>query len=835
MKQLQKAYPHLLTILGFIIVSLLYFYPVLQNKKIYQSDIVQYTGMAKEQNVFRAETQTEPFWTNAAFGGMPTYQLGAKYPHDYIGMLDDALRFLPRPADYLFLYFLGFYSLLLVFRTDPLKAFFGALAFGLSTYFIVILGVGHNAKAHAIAYMPMVIAGFILVFKRKYLHGGILTMLAVALEINANHFQMTYYLLLLLLVLSVYFVYRLIQEKEWQSLPKIAGTFAIALVLALGVNATGLMATKEYADFSMRGKNELSFKADGSKNDETASMPREYITEYSYGIGESLNLIAPRLYGGGNSETLGTDSHVYNYMLSYGATESEAQTFTENYAPTYWGDQPIVAAPAYIGAVVFFLSVLALYHDRRKVKYAFLAGAIFSLLLSWGKNFTGLTDFFIDYVPFYDKFRAVSSIQVILELCVPVLAVMGLQSFMKESDNRKKSLLYTAATAIGLVALIYVCKGAFSFESAIDARLESMLNQGQDKTFGEGFVSALREDRMDLFKADLLRSGVLMLMAFGILWLFLKEKLASTTAVILVGLIMVGDLFFIDKKYVSNDGRQFRSAREVEQPFEETAADKEILKDTSIFRVYELQGRLLGRTSYFHKAVGGYSAVRPRRYEQLFDYQIDKQLNDLNKSIDPETMTLTADIPVLNALNVKYLLLQTNDGESVAVKNPNANGNAWFVATLKTVNSADEEMKTLGNIDTKNVAVRSKLNDLDNVSLTPKYQKDSVASITVKEYEPNYIKYVSQNSYDGFAVFSENYYTGWKATVDGKETPIYRVNYVQRGIQIPAGKHTVEFTFEPQVVKTGSTIALLSAIAMAFAIIGVVYLEQKRKKNESVK
>src|SRR5574343_383478 len=663
MKQLQKFYPHFLAIFGFILISLLYFYPVLQGKKIYQSDIVQYTGMAKEQNDFRAEFDTEPFWTNSAFGGMPTYQLAANYPNDFIGKLDDALRFLPRPADYLFLYFLGFYGLLLVFRVDPLKAFFGALAFGFSTYLIIILGVGHNAKAHAIAYMPLVVAGFILVFKRKYLHGGLLTMLTTALEINANHFQITYYLLILLLVLAVYFLYPLIRENELKSLPKIAGTFFVAVLLAVGANASGLMATKEYSDFSMRGKSELTFNPDGSKNTETASMSKDYITEYSYGVGESLNLIAPRLYGGGNSEKLGADSHVYNYMLSYGANETEAQTFTENYAPTYWGDQPIVAAPAYIGAIVFFLCVLALFHDKRKIKYAFLAGAIISLLLSWGKNFSALTDFFIDYVPMYDKFRAVSSIQVILELCIPVLAVMGLQSFFTVTENQKKSLLYTAATSIGLVVLLFICKGAFSFSGALDGQIADMLSQGQDKTFGQGFIDALKEDRMDLFKTDLLRSGFFMVVTFGLLWFYLKGKLAQTTAVIVIGVFMVGDLFFIDKNYVSNDGKQFRSAREIDQPFEPTEADNQILKDNSVFRVYEIQGRLQGRTSYFHKSVGGYSAVRPRRYEQLFEYHIDRQLNDLGKIIDPQTMTLKKSIPIMNALNIKYLLLQTNDGE----------------------------------------------------------------------------------------------------------------------------------------------------------------------------
>jgi len=832
MKQLQKFYPHLLALLGFITISLVYFYPVLQGKKIFQSDIVQYTGMAKEQNDFRAEYHTEPYWTNSAFGGMPTYQMGANYPHDYIGQLDDALRFLPRPADYLFLYFLGFYALLLVLKTNPLKAFFGALAFGFSTYLIVILGVGHNAKAHAIGYMPLVVAGFILVFKKRYILGGILTMLAVALEINANHFQMTYYLLLLLVVLGIFFLYRLIQEKDFKALPKIVGTFVVALVLAVGVNAANLMATKEYTDFSMRGKSELTFNADGSKNNETASMSKDYITEYSYGIAESLNLIAPRLFGGGNSEKISTDSKLYEFVLNQGASEEEAKQFVET-APTYWGDQPIVAAPAYIGAVVFFLCVLALFHDKRKIKYAFLAGAVLSLLLSWGKNFMGLTNFFIEFAPMYDKFRAVSSIQVILELCIPVLAIMGLQSFFKEADHQKKSLLYTAGTTLGLIVLLFLAKSMFAFGSPND----NYYLQAYGKEMGAGFIAALKEDRATLYMADLLRSGFLMLVAFGTLWFYLKGKVAQNTAIIIIGIFMVGDLFFIDKNYVSNTPRQFASAHEVDQPFQPTPADEEILKDNSIYRVYELQGRLQGRTSYFHKSVGGYSAVRPRRYEQVFDYSIDKHMANLGENIDPKTLSLTKNIPMLDALNVKYLLVEVKDNQMVPITNPFTNGNAWFVSEIKWANSADAEMKAIDKLDTKNTVVINQYEfgswRKDNPKNT--FQKDSTSTITVNsvdDYKPNRIEYTANNANDGFAVFSENYYKdGWKATVDGKETSIYRVDYVLRGIEIPKGKHTVVFTFEPQVVKTGGTIALFSSLGMLLVIAGGVYAAQKKNKQ----
>ncbi|MGG7036746.1 MAG: YfhO family protein, partial [Flavobacterium sp.] len=790
MKPFQKYYPHLLALFGFIIISLLYFYPVIQGKKIFQSDIVQYTGMAKEQNDFRTENHTEPYWTNSAFGGMPTYQLGAKYPHDYIGKLDDMLRFLPRPADYLFLYFLGFYALLLVLKTDPLKAFFGALAFGFSTYLIVILGVGHNAKAHAIAYMPMVIAGFILVFRKRYLLGGILTMLAVALEINANHFQMTYYLLLLLLVLSCYFLYKIYKAKEFNTLPKIIGTFAVAVILAIGANATNLLATQEYAKFSTRSKSELTFNPDGSKKETDNALSREYITEYSYGITESFNLIAPRLFGGSNVENVGTDSKLYEFIINQGASPEEAEEFVKN-VPTYWGNQPIVAAPAYIGAVVFFLAVLALFNDDRKIKYAFLGGGIFSLLLSWGKNFPILTDFFIDHVPMYDKFRAVSSIQVILELCLPVLAIMGLQSFFKEKENQQKSLLYTAATSIGLIILLFLAKGMFAFTSANDG----YYIQAYGNEMGSAFVDALKEDRASLYAADLLRSGFFMLVAFGVLWFYLKEKLAKNTAIILIGVFMIGDLFFVAKNYVSS--KDFVSAREVNEPFQATEADRQILQDTTHYRVFEVSGNMnSARASYFHKSLGGYHAAKPRRIQQLFDYQIAKN----NKE-------------VLDMLNIKYIIQTDEKGQEFPTLNPDANGNAWFVNSVKLVNSADAEMKAMDTFDSKNTAIVNK--EWSKLVSNTSLKKDSLATIKLNFYKPNHIQYTSNNSNDGVAVFSEIYYPkGWKATIDGKEVKIFCADYVLRGLQIPAGKHTVEFKFEPEVVKTGSTIALFSSIVM---------------------
>lgn len=766
--------------------------------------------MAKEQNDFRAAEKVEPYWTNSAFGGMPTYQLGAKYPHDYIGALDDALRFLPRPADYLFLYFLGFYGLMLVLKVDPLKAFFGALAFGLSTYLIIILGVGHNAKAHAIAYMPLVIAGFILVFQKKYILGGLITLFATALEINANHFQMTYYLLIFLLILSAYFIYQQIKEKEYKSLLYSFGILAVAGIFALGANATNLLATAEYADFSTRGKSELSYNPDGSKNTSSSALTHDYITEYSYGITESFNLIAPRLFGGSNNEAVGKDSNMFEFMIGQGVPEDQATDFVSG-MPTYWGDQPIVAAPAYIGVVVFFLGIMALFIDKRKIKYVFLSGAVVALILSWGKNFPVLTNFFIDYVPMYNKFRAVSSIQVILELCFPVLAIMGLQSFFQlDKKLQWKALYETTILGLGIIVILFLSKSMFSFSGGSDAYFQ--------ETYGPEFVNALKQDRMSLYSADLLRSGFFILVTVGVLWLSIKDRFAQNTAIIIVGLLMISDLFFVDKNYVS--GKDFVSGREVEVPFQESPSDVEILKDTTHYRVFEVSGNLSSaRASYFHKSIGGYSAVKPRRMQQLFDYQI------ANNNME-----------ILNMLDVKYVIQTDKEGKEFPTSNPNANGNAWFVSQVKLVNSADEEMKALDSLDSKNVAVvNSKDFEIEKMA----FAKDSSATVTLENYKPNYLKYISNNSNEGLAVFSEIYYgKGWNAYIDGKKSNHIRVDYVLRGLQIPAGKHTIEFKFEPQVVKTGSAITLISSIGMLLLLIGGIYFERKKvsggKRSDSI-
>jgi hypothetical protein len=573
------------------------------------------------------------------------------------------------------------------------------------------------------------------------------------------------------------------------------------------------MATAEYAKYSTRNDSELTFNPDGTPKESTNAMSYEYITDYSYGIAESLDLISPGMFGGSSGhEKFTPDSHLVEFLQTQQIAEGQyvsqqqAMEIANSGMPTYWGDQYSVAAPAYIGAVVFFLFVLAMFAEERRLKYAFLAGAIMSLLLSWGKHFPLLTNLFIDYFPMYNKFRAVASIQVLLEVCIPILAVMGLYSFFKlDKEKQWNALWKSGAVSLGLVVLLFLCKGMFSFAGLNDASVI--------EAYGPEFIDALKMDRKDMYSADLLRSGFLILISAGALWLYTKGKLAQTTAVILVGLFMVADLFFVDKRYV--DSSSFVPARQVDQPFEPTAADMQILQDTTNYRVFDIEGNLnSARASYFHKSIGGYHAAKPRKLQQLFEYQLSKNNMD-----------------VLNMLNVKYVMQTGEDGQVVPSLNGNANGNAWFVSTVKAVNTPNEEMKALTKLDSKNEVIINKTKFPEAAQKTS-FVKDSTATVTVMVYEPNYIKYKSNNRNEGLAVFSEMYYAnGWNAFIDGKAVPHFEADYALRALKVPAGKHTIEFKFEPKVVKIGSTIALVSFILMLVLLGAGIYVERKKSKT----
>ena len=786
----RRIYPHLISILIFIVVSILYFHPVLNGKKMLQSDITQHIGMAKEVNDFRNTTGEEPYWAESAFSGMPTYQIGTYFPNDYIYYIDNFFRFLPRPADYLFLYFLGFYVLLMVFKVHWRSAIVGSLAFGFSTYLIIIFAAGHNAKAHAIGYIPFVMAGIISVFQKNYLLGFVITALSMSLEIKANHPQMTYYLLFgVLLFCVVEFIEALKEKKITQFFTQI-GTIAMAMILALGVNSTRLLATKEYADVSTRGASELSINSDGTKKEKTDGLSRDYITQFSYGIPETFNLLVPRYMGGGTIEKLGKDSNTYQFVTSI-AGKKQADAFTKQVL-TYWGDQPIVEAPAYVGAVMIFLFFLGIFTIRGKIKYWLVATTVFAILLSWGRNFQFLTNFFIDYVPLYNKFRAVSSIQVIAEFCIPLLGILALHKFLStEITNQEKqqSLRKALFITVGLVVLGLCYAVTFStFEGLRD------LNYAQY----EGLLDAVKADRKSMLYSDSFRSILFIVICFGILKLFLMKKMNQSTVNIALAILVLFDLGQVDLRYVNQD--DFKSAREIDKPFIASNADIQIKKDKSHYRVANFTTDPFqdGSTSYFHKSIGGYHAAKIGRYQDLIEFHLAKK-----------------NIEVFNMLNVKYFIVS---GENDAVKvqqNFDNNGNAWFVNEIKYVTSVDEEIKALDSIPTKFIAVVNE-NDVKN-KWEFNRESDSKSSIKLLKYNLNSIQYESFSTVNQFAVFSEIYYeNGWNAYVDGELKPHYQVNYVLRGMEIPAGKHTIEFKFEPKIIQIGGIISLISYALLFF-------------------
>ncbi|MGB1393596.1 MAG: YfhO family protein [Flavobacteriaceae bacterium] len=788
---LKQIGTHFLVILGFALVAVLYFNPVLKGKKIYQSDIVQYTGMAKQHIDFRNAYDAESYWTNSAFGGMPTYQLGAKYPHNYIKKLDLALRFLPRPADYLFLYFLGFYILLLVLKIDYKIAILGALSFGFSTYLIIILGVGHNAKAHAIAYMPLVLSGIILTFQKRYYLGFIITALASGLELVTNHPQMTYYLGFLIIILGITYLVHAIKSKELPAFFKATAVLFIAAIFAFSMNATNLMATSEYAKESTRGKSELTINPDGSPKEQTTGLDKDYITQFSYGKLETFNLFIPRFMGGGNREDVGKDSETYKAFRALGATPIQALQESKQ-APMYWGDQPIVEAPAYIGAVVIFLFVLALFLYQGRFKWWLIAGVLMSLLLSYGKNLSFLTDFFIDYVPLYNKFRAVSSIQVLLELCIPLLAALGLaQLFHKDRSSKTKleALKKSLGIVAGLTVVFLIFKNSlFDFVGSSDGQF--------NEYYGASFVEALRLDRSAIFTEDALRTLLLVLAVGGLIFTYLKQKITQNTTIVILGLLLILDLVGVDRRYVNNDN--FVSALKVDRPYQASTIDKELLKDTTNFRVLDRSDNST-KSSYFHNSIEGYHAAKLRRFKAVQEFHIDK-----------------TNFEVLNMLNTKYIIYQNKEGEVLYFENENTNGNAWFVDAIESFETPDEEILALDKINTKTTAIAN-ASDLKS----KRFVKDSMASIQLVDYKLNHLVYETKTTEDGFAVFSEVYYkNGWNATIDGVEVKHYNVNYILRGLEIPKGTHTVVFKFNPSVVTTGSNISLVSSILLVLLILG---------------
>jgi len=798
----KQIIPHIVSLSLFVVVALIYFNPVLKGKKISQSDITQHIGMAKEVNDFRKATGEEPYWAESAFSGMPTYPIGTYFPNDYITSLDRFIRFLPRPADYLFLYFLSFYILLLAFKVDWKIAIVGSLAFGFSTYLIIIFGAGHNSKAHAIAYMPLVLAGIIFIFKKRYLLGFTVTGIATALEIKANHPQMTYYLLFAILILGVVELIEAIQKNKIKQFITQSSIIIVAMLLAVGVNSSRLLATKEYADVSTRGKTDLTINPDGNKKEVTTGLSKEYITQFSYGKAETFNLFVPRYMGGGTVESLDKKSNTYQYVSSI-AGSKQADGFTKQ-VYTYWGNQLIVEAPAYIGAVMLFLFFLGVFMLKGKYKYWLVASSVFAILMSWGKNFQFLTDFFIDYIPLYNKFRAVSSFQVIAELCIPLLGFLAVKEFFfSKTDKEQKQIALKKAlySSVGLIVIGLLYALSFStFEGIRDASYSEY----------DGLLDAVKADRLSMLYTDSFRSIVLIGIGFVVLWLFLKQQLKYTTSIIAFAVLILFDLVQVNLRYVN--ANDFKEARVIDKPFKASTADLQILKDKSHYRVANFSTDPFqdGRTSYFHKSIGGYHAAKLGRYQDLIEFQLSKQ-----------------NMQVYNMLNVKYFIIPGDDGEEVAQQNPDANGNAWFVKNIKYVQTADQEIRALDSTLTKSTVVVNENNIHKKITLSS--EVDSLAYIRLTEYSLNSLTYETSSKFDEFSVFSEIYYKdGWKSYIDGKLQPYTNVNYILRGLEIPKGEHIIKFKFEPSVIKTGNTISLISYALMLLIPVSWFFYYKKK-------
>jgi len=801
---LKKHLPAAVVILLFIVASLLYFHPVLKGQQIQQSDITQFKGMAQEIVVHRASTGEEPYWLGAAFSGMPAYQVSAYFPNDFVLHLDKLLRFLPRPADYVFLYFLGFFVLLSVLKVPKKLALIGALSFGFSTYLIIILGVGHNAKAHAIAYMPFVLAGVLLMYQRKHLQGFFLTGLAMSLEIYTNHPQMTYYLGFFLLILGLVFGAEAYKKQALPLFIKQSLLLVFAMVLAVGVNATRLLSMKEYAAHSTRGASELTIHPDGTPKETSEGLSTAYITEYSYGITETFNLLIPRFTGGGTVEELGTSSHFYQTLKPVVGAK-QAKMYAEQ-AFTYWGEQPIVEAPAYIGAVLVFLFLLGAFLVQGRLKTTLVTVAIFSILMSWGKNFEFLTDFCIQYVPLYNKFRAVSSIQVLVELAVPLLGMLALKEFLspKTPKERKVAALKKAVYVLGGITLFFALFGAslFAFEGLRDAQYAQL----------PGLVDAIIADRKDLLQGDSFRSFGFIVGTALILGGWLKGKLKETPVLVLIGLLILVDLIPVATRYVNAEN--FTTARKVQNPFTASVIDTEILKDTAHYRVANFAGNPMqdARTSYFHQSIGGYHAAKMGRYQELFDFQIAKN-----------------NTQVLNMLHAKYILFNGENGMEYQ-ENLDTNGNAWFVNRLVVAENPTQELTLLDSLQTKQEAVlsRSDFNALLHKKQT--LPVDTTARIRLEKYALTTLEYRTKTQQPQVAVFSEMYYKdGWNAYIDGVKTPHFRVNYVLRAMEIPVGEHQITFVFEPKVIQYGKQLSLVSYLLLIGVSLGWFLYEKKKK------
>ncbi len=817
-KGLPNILPNVVILLLFIVITYSYLFPLLEGKVLQQSDILHHKGMSKELADYRKETGKEAVWTNSMFGGMPGYMISVIYDGNLALKAQHVFGRTFPLASKIILYLLGFYILLLSLGVKRWLSVVGAIAFALSSYFLIILAAGHNSKAYALGYLPIVIAGVLMVYNGKRKPGVLLFTIGLSFEVLAGHPQITYYGLILIGIYGIVEFVFAIKEKALTPFFKSSLLLIAGVIVAVGMNFSRLYSSWEYSKETIRGPSELS----SNDSNKTSGLDKDYVVQWSYGIDETFTLLIPNFKGGATQVHPGIDSESYKILREKGAQNPRRAL---NSIIMYHGDQPNTAGPVYVGAIVVFLFFLGLFVVRGKYKWWLLIATIISIILSWGSNVMGLTSFLLDYLPLYNKFRAPSMTLVIAQITMPLLGFISLNQILTGKTEKKdllNGLKWATLITAGLSLLFAIAPGiTSSFSSPYDLMMK----------LPDWLIEAAVIDRKDALSADAFRSFIFIVLTAGALYLWQLKKNKTNFFVLVLGLLILVDLWAVDKRYLNNEN--FESKRESANPFPEMPVDKAILKDKGLsYRVLPLQNSFMdARTSYYHKNVGGYHAAKLRRYQDVIEHNITPEMQTMIRGLQSGTPidSVFMKTPVLNMLNTRYIIYDVN---KPPLKNPSPLGNAWFVHDYKIVKNADEEIAALKrNNPSENAIVSKKFSKFFKGKT---FSKDLNATIDLTEYQPNYLKYKTKAATEQLTVFSEIYYNkGWNAFIDGEKVPHFRVNYILRALVLPAGEHTVEFKFRPKSYFVGNKISMASSILLLLAIAGYVFSEFRRRKAPS--
>jgi len=839
-KILKAVLPHLAAFGVFLLLTVIYFHPMLSGNDLPQMDNTHAIGMAKELVDFEAQTGEQSMWTNSMFGGMPAYQIKGGESMSVYYYMQKLLTFnLPYyTMAIVMLYLLGFYILLVTLKVDSWLSIAGAIAFAFASYNLIIIEAGHVTKAYAIGAMAPVLAGIILTYRKKYIFGGILTMLALGLEIAMNHVQITYYLALIVVIsILVEFIFA-VKSKEIKSFAFASIILAGAAFMAVLPNVTGLWTTYEYGKESIRGASELT--PVNPEEQEHSGLDRSYALSWSYGISESMTVLIPNFAGGGSNDGLSEDSETYKAIVQAGVPAANAKQIVE-VMPTYWGDMPFTSGPVYFGAIICFLFILGLIVVKGQEKWWLLAATILSFLLAWGRHFPAFTDLFFYNFPMYNKFRTVSMILVIANLTMPLLGFLALKQIWETPKKEKLNLLKPILTATGITAgitllTIALAKVFLNFSSGYDT--DNLTSMGFPAEMIPSMQEALQSDRAALMLKDGFRSLFLILITGGMLWLFVKEKMKQTYFVGALIVLAIFDTWGVSKRYLNAD--DFVPKRQMEQQFVASVADQFILKDVDKnHRVFNISRNPFTEvnTSYFHHSIGGYHGAKLRRYQDIIDKYLQISyaniVNGLRSSESLEQINgILAQQNVLNMLNTKYIVYSP---EALPLINFNAMGNAWFAQQYVLADNADAEIAALEKIDITTTAVIDKRFEAEVKPLAESFTPDTLATIKLIDYKPNYLTYEVKTQSQQLAIFSEIFYDkGWNAYVDGKLQPHFRANYILRAMTLPAGNYNLEFKFEPTSFESGQTIALISSILVILIVLAAIGWNLRKPKTETV-